>query len=338
MADSGALARYRTRSIDYLDRGALTGLKIGVHQHSAVGQDLIVDVLSTLGAQTVVLGRTETFVPVDIEAVHPEDAAQAQAWAAERSLDALVSTDGYGDRPLIADERGVFLRGDVVGLLTARILGADAVATPISSSAALERSGWIRTVARTRIGSPFVIEALERLAADGARLPVGFEANGEFLLGAATPSPSGGTIAAVPTRDALLPMLALLGETGRRRIPLSELAAEAPACFTASGRLPEIAQDRSRRFLDALAADPVARERLAAALGSGGVLSVDTLDGVRLTLAGDEVAHLRASGIAPELRGYAEAASAERAAALVIRLLAATATELDPALGPKGTG
>jgi phosphomannomutase len=337
-ADPDALARYRARNICYLTPGALAGLKIGVHQHSAVGRDLIVDVLSALGAKTVALGRTETFIPVDTEAVRQEDAVQALEWVAEHDLDALVTTDGDGDRPLIADERGVFLRGDVVGLLTARIVGSDAVATPISSSTALERSGWIRTVARTRIGSPFVIEALERLAADGARLPVGYEANGGFILGATTPAPGGGTIAALPTRDAMLPMLALLGERTRRRIPLSALVAEAPARFTASDRLPNVARERSGPFLDTLAIDPIAREQLVAALGSGGVLSIDTLDGVRLTLEGDEIAHLRASGNAPELRGYAEAASAERAAALVARLLAAAATELDLVLRPKDIG
>lgn len=336
--DPGALARYRDRNTGYLAPGALAGLTIGVHQHSAVGRDLIVEVLSALGAKTVGLGRTATFIPVDTEAVSPEDSAQAQTWAAEYGLDALVTTDGDGDRPLIADERGVYLRGDVVGLLTARILGADAVATPISSGTALERSGWIARVARTRIGSPFVIEALHHLSAEGVRLPVGYEANGGFLLGAAAPSPGGGTIAALPTRDALLPILALLGETARLRIPVSALVAEAPARFTASDRLPEVAQDRSGRFLDALAADPVVRDRLAAALGSGAILSIDTLDGVRLVLAGDEIAHLRASGNAPELRAYAEAATPARAAALVTRLLAAAATELAPAFGPKDVG
>jgi phosphomannomutase len=129
----------------------------------------------------------------------------------------------------------------------------------------------------------------------------------------------------------MLPILALLGEAARRRIPLSALVAEAPARFTASDRLPEVARERSGPFLDALASDPAARKRLVAALGAEDALSVDTLDGVRLTLAGDEIAHLRASGNAPELRGYAEAADGERATALVTRLLSAAATEMDPA-------
>lgn len=323
--DRAALARYRARCLGFLPPRALAGLRIGVYQHSAVGRDLIVDVLGALGAATVALARTETFTPIDTEAVHPDDVARARAWVAEHDLDAVVATDGDGDRPLIADERGDFLRGDMVGLLTARILGADAVATPISSSTALERSGWVARVARTRIGSPFVIEMLERLAAEGARLPVGYEANGGFLLGGAAPTPGGGTIAPLPTRDAMPPILTLLGEAARRAVPLSALAAEAPARFTASDRLPDVAPERSARLLGALAGSAGAQARFASALG-GALISLDALDGVRMRLAGDEIAHLRASGNAPELRAYAEAGDPARARALVDRLLA-TASE-----------
>ncbi|MDI5424987.1 hypothetical protein MJM99_35200, partial [Salmonella enterica subsp. enterica serovar Kentucky] len=38
-------------------------------------------------------------------------------WAKKYQLDAIFSTDGDGDRPLIADEYGNWLRGDILGLL-----------------------------------------------------------------------------------------------------------------------------------------------------------------------------------------------------------------------------
>ena len=157
-------------------------------------------------------------MPIDTEAVAPADAARIAAWVAEHRLDALVSTDGDGDRPLVADETGAVLRGDAVGILTARALGADAVATPLNATTAIERSGWFARVERTRIGSPFVIAALERLAAAGAALPVGFEANGGFLLGGVATGADGRTLAPLPTRDAMTPILALLAAAeGRRR-------------------------------------------------------------------------------------------------------------------------
>jgi phosphomannomutase len=325
--DTDALERYRARGHVFFGTGALRGRRIGVYQHSAAGRDLMVALLQDFGATVVTLGRADGFVPIDTEAVRPEDEALAREWTAGHRLDALVSTDGDGDRPLIADETGHFLRGDLVGLLSARILGADAVATPVSSSTALERSGWVGRVARTRIGSPYVIEAMAALAAAGAGCPVGYEANGGFLLGG--PARRGDAmLEPLPTRDAMLPMLALLTEAARRGLSLSALAAEAPQRFTASDRLQDIDGGVSGPLLAGLATDALAREALLAALGGPAVAAVDTLDGVRMSLAGDEIVHLRASGNAPELRCYAEAATPARAEALVAATLAAVAARI----------
>jgi phosphomannomutase len=327
-ADDSARAQYLARGAAFFGPQALAGRRIGVYQHSAAGRDLMVEALAACGATVVPLGRSDDFIPIDTEAVRPEDMALAAGWAAEHRLDALVTTDGDGDRPLIADETGRFLRGDLVGLLTARILRADAVATPVSSNTALERSGWVGQVARTRIGSPFVIEVLETLAAGGARCPVGYEANGGFLLGAAVEQ-AGRRLEALPTRDALLPILALLSAAAGRGLPLSALAAEAPARFTASDRLQEIASERSAALLAALTADRTLQARLAEGVGAAAVTAIDTLDGVRLSLAGDEIVHLRASGNAPELRCYAESETAARADELVRAGLAAAQGMLD---------
>jgi phosphomannomutase len=57
-------------------------------------------------------------------------------------------------------------------------------------------------------------------------------------------------------------------------------------------------------------------------------LAVDRRDGVRLTLMGEEIVHLRPSGNAPELRLYVEAANAERAKALRDRWLAVVSERL----------
>jgi phosphomannomutase len=327
MTEDGARNRYAARMVDFFRPGALKGLRIGLWQHSAAGRDLTAAVLAALGATVVSLGRSDAFVPVDTEAVDPAAEAQVAAWTAGHGLDATVSTDGDGDRPLVADGTGRFLRGDLLGLLTARALGADAVATPISSTTAIERSGWVARVERTRIGSPFVIEAMERLAAGGARLVAGFEANGGFLLGG-TAERQGRALAALPTRDALLPMLAVLTEAVARGITVAALAAEAPARATASDRLTEVHSGRSGPLLEALAADEAVRARLLDAVGRPDVRHIDTLDGVRLTLTTGEIVHLRASGNAPELRVYAEAADPARAGVLVGAVLTRTGAML----------
>lgn len=320
---------YVARNVGFFGPGALSGRRIGLWQHSAAGRDLTRAVLEGLGAETVVLGRTDEFVPIDTEALDPADAQRIAAWVATHRLDALVSTDGDGDRPLVADETGTVLRGDALGTLAAHALGADAVACPLNASTALERSGWIAEIRRTRIGSPFVVAAIEALAAAGARLPVGYEANGGFLLGETAEGPGGRRLAALRTRDALAPICAVLVAAARAGQPLSALAARLPRRVTASDRLPDFADAVSAPLLAALARDERARARLLD--GFGDVVAVDTLDGVRMTLGSGDVVHLRASGNAPELRCYAEAATPERAAVLIAGVLQRVASGLSRA-------
>jgi len=148
-----------------------------------VARDFIKALLSAFGAEVISLGRSDTFVPVDTEAVSADDQALALKWTSEHRLDAIVSTDGDADRPLIGDETGTWLRGDVVGLLTAQYLKASRVVTPVSSTTAIERCGAFNAVTRTRIGSPYVIAGMEASGVAEGGLVVGFEANGGFLLG-----------------------------------------------------------------------------------------------------------------------------------------------------------
>ena len=236
--------------------------------------------LEELGAEVVPLGRSDSFVPIDTEAVPREAAARIRAWVEEHRLAALVSTDGDGDRPLLADETGAVLRGDTIGALAAHVLGADAIATPLNASTAVERSGWFAHVIRTRIGSPHVIEAMAALAQAGARLPVGYEANGGFLLGGTAVSREGRRLEPLATRDAMVPILALLAAMARETRPLSALVADLPARATASDRLAEVDVAACAQLLQALAAGADARTALL-----GAVSATDTLDGVRMTLA-----------------------------------------------------
>jgi phosphomannomutase len=317
--DGGAAARrYVERYVPRFAPASLAGLRVGVHEHSAAGRDLTVEILQRLGADVVALGRTDDFVSIDTEAIAATEAARLAAWVVKHRLDALVSTDGDGDRPLIADETGRVLRGDAVGILTARALEADAVAVPLNVSTALEETGRFSRIARTRIGSPYVIEAVAALGRAGARCPVGFEANGGFLLGGEATSPHGRKLSPLLTRDAMLPMLTVLTASAQAG-GLSHLAATLPRRGTASDRLPEVAPEESAALLAAFAASP---DALLTGLDTGSVEETNRLDGVRVRCARGDILHLRASGNAPELRCYAEGASPDRAADLVAALLA----------------
>ncbi|MCK9397145.1 MAG: phosphomannomutase [Methylobacter sp.] len=310
-----ALQQYRQRYTSLFSSDLLAGWRIGIYEHSSAARDCLRDVLGALGADVVGLGRTDTFVPIDTEAVSEEDRRRGLAWSVEHRLDAIISTDGDGDRPLIADETGNWLRGDIVGLLCARFLGADTVVTPVSCNTAIEASGLFRQVVRTRIGSPYVIAGMTQALATGSSSVAGFEANGGFLAGNGL-TVGLQTLAALPTRDAVLPALAVLAMARQQGCKVSGLLAGLPQRYTASDRLQDFSVANSRALLDSLQSDDEAYRSL---WGNelGAVARRDLTDGLRLTFANGEIVHLRPSGNAPELRCYAEAGSMERAQALV---------------------
>lgn len=313
-ADGAALARYRRRCVEMLSPAALERMRVGVYQHSSAARDLLVDVLGALGAEVIALGRSDAFVALDTEALRPEDETLCLRWAREHRLDAIVSTDGDADRPLIADETGRALRGDLVGAVTACVLGADCVVTPVNSNSGIERGNRFARVLRTRIGSPYVIEGMARAHREGACRVIGFEANGGVLIG----SPVGignRTLTALPTRDALVPILAFLDMARRSCRPLSTFADDFAFSATASGRLENIAPSASGDFLQRLRNDSDFRERVVD--GMLCVASIDITDGVRMVAADGTVLHYRASGNAPELRCYVEASGETSARTLL---------------------
>ena len=312
-----AAERYTQRNAGLYADHVLAGKRIGIYEHSSAGRDLYAAIFASLGAEVISLERTDTFVPIDTEAVAEEDRVKARQWSAEHQLDAIFSTDGDGDRPLIADETGEWLRGDIVGLLCAQLLNIQALAVPVSCNTAIEKSNSFEKVVRTRIGSPYVIAAFEALAAEFKRL-AGFEANGGFILGSDVEL-NAQVLKALPTRDALLPGIVLIAGAASAGKLLSELVASLPARYTASDRIKDVPTQWSRELLNAGAEQP---EVLLSKIGfTETIEAVDTTDGLRLTLASGDIVHLRPSGNAPELRCYAESGDQAVAEAIVVKAL-----------------
>ena len=295
-----------------------------------MARDVLTDLLGRLGAETTALGRSDAFVPVDTEAHRQEDIDSIAAWCAGRAFDAVVSTDGDSDRPLIADETGSILRGDVIGLLTARYLGLGTIVTPVTSSSAIETSGIADHIIRTRVGSPFVIAGMDEAARDGRTDIVGFEANGGVLLYSDV-EVAGRKLASLATRDAVLPILSVLAACRSAEKPLSALVEELGAGHAAAHRLQEVPASCSGPFLERLATDQAYRAALFEPVGE--IASSNALDGVRVALASGEIVHFRASGNAPELRCYVEAGTPEAADKLLEWGLKRAAEEVgqDPA-------
>jgi len=316
VASPAAYRAYAKRYRDFFPAGCLAGRRIAIYEHSTVAREAFAEVLAALGAEVIPLGRAERFVPVDTEAIRAEDVALARRWASEVGFDAIVSADGDGDRPLVGDEHGTWLRGDVAGIHAARYLGADTVVTPVSSNTALERSGWFGTTVRTRIGSPFVIAGMQQAR---GRCVVGYEANGGFLTGSEIVR-DGRRLPPLPTRDALIVALAVLDLAVGHGVAVSALAALLPSRCTASDRLKDFPTATAQQRIAELAGGGAAAVE-AVFTNLGAVREIDQTDGLRIGFAGGDIVHLRPSGNAPELRCYVEADSEERAAALLQRCL-----------------
>jgi phosphomannomutase len=308
-----AIGLFLDRNKALLPAGALSGLKIGVYQHSTVARDMFADVLSHYGAEVAVLGRSETFIPVDTEAVSPESIKLMQGWAAEHGLNAIVSADGDGDRPLVTDETGTPLRGDLLGLIAALFLGADTVVTPVTSNSGIETAGDFRVV-RTRVGSPFVVAGMEEARERGAKAIVGFEANGGTLTGSDVPM-TGVTFTALPTRDCFLPVLAVLARAAAAKMPLSQVAAGFALPVAAADRLENFATERSAALMAYLRGSAENLDRFLKPIAAAAETS--DIDGLRVTLKDGRIIHFRPSGNAPEMRCYVEAKTEEEAAQLL---------------------
>jgi phosphomannomutase len=67
--NEAARMAYIERYESFFSGSTLRGRRILVYQHSAVGRDLLVDLLEHLGAEVITRGRSDQFVAIDTEAI-----------------------------------------------------------------------------------------------------------------------------------------------------------------------------------------------------------------------------------------------------------------------------
>jgi phosphomannomutase len=308
------------------NRQSLSGKRILVYQHSAVGRDLLVEVLELMDAEVIAAGRSDTFVPIDTENIGEPQLAAIQALADEAAaqhgpLDAIVSTDGDSDRPLILGVNPVtgqahFFGGDLVGMVVAEYLQADAVVVPISCNDAVDRGALAGIVEpKTRIGSPFVIAGMQEARRQGKQRICGWEANGGFLTGSDIER-DGVTLRALPTRDAILPILATLFAAAGKGLSLVDLFALLPKRFSRAALLEQFPRAAGLKLVKFLSPGSDLARFFTPAMGFGKISHVDYTDGVRVLFENGDVAHVRPSGNADELRIYAVADTQDRADAI----------------------
>lgn len=325
----GARQLFKQRFSDVFTADTFAGKKIVVYQHSAVGRDLIVEVLQALGAEAIPVDKSDVFIPIDTENVTPDNQAYFRSLAQSHpDTFAIVSTDGDSDRPFVIDETGTFHRGDVLGAVVAQYLAADFAAVPVSANDAvdihLQELGV--PLVHTKIGSPYVVTAMQAAATRGHARIVGWEVNGGFLLGSDF-ALNNQTLAALPTRDAFLPILCALHAAIRQNCTVSELFGRLPKRYTQAGLIDNFPVATSRAIVQNFSEDTApTRARLERFFGgeSGfdSIKHLDATDGIRISFSNGDIAHIRPSGNAPQLRVYSVAGSQERADAIVADAIA----------------
>jgi phosphomannomutase len=327
-----ARAAYIERFTSFFAGSSLKGRRILVYQHSAVGRDLLVEILKQLNAEVVTGGRSETFVPIDTENIDAAQLAVIQTLADEAAvsgpLDAVVSTDGDSDRPLVLGvdaktDQVQFFGGDLLGMVVAAYLQADAVVVPISCNDGIDRGALASVVEpKTRIGSPFVIAGMEAALARGKKRVCGWEPNGGFLTGSPI-SRNGAILSPLLTRDAGLPILGVLFAAEQSGVSLIDLFARLPRRFSRAALLKQFPRATALKIVGRFSPPADAQEIkkdlaqfFTPALGFAGIDRLDYTDGVRILFTNGEVAHVRPSGNADELRIYAVADTQDRADAM----------------------
>jgi phosphomannomutase len=310
---------YIDRYARFFSPGALNGRRVLLYQHSAVGRDMLSDVLGALGAEVIPAGRRDDFVAIDTEAIGERELAAIQALAEKSGpVFAIVSLDGDSDRPLILGiENGSvrFYSGDLVGMIVAEYLDADGVVVPITCNDAIDRGALASVLEpKTRIGSPYVVAAMEAARKKGRKAVCGWEANGGFLVGSEIRK-DGRVLSPLPTRDAFLPIVAVLASAAEKGISVAELFATLPRRFSRSGLLRHFPRENGAELVHELSRMPAAEVSrfFPAAEGFSEVESIDLTDGVRVRFSNGEIGHLRPSGNADEFRFYAVADSEVRA-------------------------
>jgi phosphomannomutase len=212
-----------------------------------------------------------------------------------------------------------------VGMVVADYLQADAVVVPISCNDAIDRGTLAKVVEpKTRIGSPFVIAGMEAALAKGKKRVCGWEPNGGFLTGSPI-TRNGALLQPLLTRDAGLPILGALFAAEQAGLSLLDLFARLPRRFSRAGLLKQFPRATALKIVSRFS--PSAGSSAAAiyqdlaqfftpASGFASIRHVDYTDGVRILFANGEVAHVRPSGNADELRIYAVADTQSRADAI----------------------
>ena len=150
-------------------------LKIILDVRNSCHANTFPEILSATGAEVIQLKKIlQEFKALDTDSTENENPEMKQAILSSKA-DIGVTFDSDGDRLSVYDENGNVVQGDLVAAILADILPIKKIVVPINVTSLIDTIG--KTVIRSKVGSPFVVQAMKENSAD-----FGFEANGGCIF------------------------------------------------------------------------------------------------------------------------------------------------------------
>jgi len=251
------------------------------------------------GAQSIVMPQVLKKIDLEVVAINTSptpdkfmarDTESGEAYSElvglvrEKKADLGIIYDADGDRVVFFDENGRLIPGDYSGSLIAKYSNTPVVITPISTSQVVEYIG--KPVFRTKVGAPFVIEAMKKNNAS-----FGFEASGGCISGEI-----------IVTRDGGSSTIQILNIMKKERKTLKQLVNEFPWFFIFRTKV-DCPWELNSTILKEI------RQKFKG-------IKIEKLDGLKIWLDKTSWILFRPSSNAPEFRVFAEAKTQKRASKL----------------------
>ena len=317
---------YKQRYLDIFPKNILAKKKVVLYEQSAVGRDLLREILTSLSAEVITIQRSNEFIPIDTEKISNSLLSSLSAWAQEHKPFAIISTDGDSDRPLLTDENGAFLPGDLLGTLVSIYIKPEFVSVPVSTNhVAIKKLEELKTQTElTKIGSPYCIKSMNKKLSKNPTAKISsWERNGGYLLGSDFEI-NEKRLKSLPTRDAILPLLIALIFAIESKLSISELIKKyIPDTYNLSTTIDDktpgcekytsqIGKEIIKKF-----STPNNKKELEnyfnSKLGYTEIKNINTIDGLRIQFDNEDIVHLRPSSNAPEFRIYITSYAEKRA-------------------------
>lgn len=255
-------------------------LKIVVDCGNGSQSDLMPEVLRRLGHQVIEKNCSiqGEFIARDTEV--DGFLLSLQQDVIKKQADLGIAYDADGDRVAFVDHTGRFIPGDYIGTILAKNSSSQSIVTTIGTSQIIDTIG--KTIYRTRVGSPFVIDEMKHKDS-----LFGFEPNGGCIHGEVMYTRDGGTTT-----------IKLINYLVKNKTTLAQEYAALPKFYM---------------YKNKIGCPVELNQTILASAKKNYSGKYEELDGLKIWVTDTDWLLFRPSGNAPEFRVFAESLSPKKA-------------------------